>query len=303
MQPYAALPVCWLHSPISPSRSVPPRLECRSLWNLYNSASKSLAHQPLAPYTTSVKGGVAKYTNCVKLNVLLFRHAGKIGPTGESENPMSYKVNHQKHISEYLQRYTTGTPKEITQALPKAKRTATIYSTISQAILLMVDKGLLRRVGPGTYASALKDVAPIDVMSYRDECCSRILAMLEPRRHHEAVASKEIYDELRSRGFDQPLVMRRLRRLRDLGVISKKGSRWRITNDAFEPTEWRAQFAGTGFTKAQPVPVRRSPRTPSGNGVLGESVPAHNIHRTHHSQRERVALTVPQPGKEFSIFD
>jgi hypothetical protein len=230
---------------------------------------------------------------------------------------MSYRVNHQKHITEYLQRYPTGTPKEIAAALPKVKRTVNSYGTIVQTIRLMRSQGKVRLVGHGTYASPSSSVSRIDVMSYRDECCYHILNLLERRGNSSLTPAEEIYETLLSKGFRQATVMRKLRQLKSLGILQKHGAKWHLASAAFEASEWRITSDGPTFIPQQEkVICAPSSKTPSPRGILGETVPESNRLRLHRSKREKAAVphvpqvpqvpqhfSVPAPGGEPSIFD
>jgi hypothetical protein len=223
---------------------------------------------------------------------------------------MSYKINHKKHILDYLQRYTTGTPKEIAAAFPKAKRKPTTYTMIAQALLKLYHMGKVKRVAPGVYASMLKDVSPVDTLCDRDDLARRILQVLEPKRGH-MVPSSAIYAHTAALGIGIPATLVKLRKLKAQGIVGKQRSSWFITELAFANLEW---LKGEGFAPAPPIQLDPIGKMPSRKGIAGEPVPAANILRKHALQRDRTPIvqpkptqpeefTVPTPGRESSIFD
>jgi hypothetical protein len=223
-----------------------------------------------------------------------------------------YRKNHKKHIVDYLQRYVTGTTKDIAAALPKHKRTPTSYSVICQATSKLLAEGLIRRVAPGTYASLVAEVPPMTAMSDRDEAMGPILRLLAASPN-KATPKQEVYDFMQLMGVDQATTQVKLRKLRVLGVVDKRGSSWYLTPMATKAAEWH----NGSFEPAAPIQLDPIGKMPSRKGIAGEPVPAANILRKHALQRERTPIaffaqpkptqpeefTVPTPGRESSIFD
>jgi hypothetical protein len=234
---------------------------------------------------------------------------------------VAYNINHRKHVVDYLNQFTVGTPNQIVKALPKAKRTPTSYSTVSQAINRFVDEGIVRRVGPGLYALATSDATPVDALCRKDEVFCAILGFLEtPSLTSTATSSKAILNALEDKGFARPRVQAKLLKLLKLGVITKSkyfgtGRYYSIKKEAFEPAEWRETLEGVGFRTPRTIAAKpRAPKMPHSKGIAGESVPAFNILRRRKHKPDPILtkppatpqpeqLTVPTPGRESSIFD
>jgi hypothetical protein len=216
---------------------------------------------------------------------------------------MAYNINHRKHATEYLKQHTAGTTSQIVKALPKAKRTPAVYSTMNQCLGRMLGEGTLRRVAPGCYALATEQITPIDALCKMDECYCYILGLLEkPSMSMSAVSVKDIYEALALKGFSKIHTHKKLRNLENIGVLAKKKHfghgpyYWSIKQVGFDPAEWRTTADGTGFKppRAIAVPLRKS-KTPRANGIAGESVPAFNILRKRGTQRDPATVTIPTP--------
>jgi hypothetical protein len=198
---------------------------------------------------------------------------------------MSYAINYQKHILDYLRQHVTGTSKEIVEALPKGKRRATASSMITQALILLCSKGEVVRVAQGVYAQVHAKVSLAHILSDRDECSARIITLLESRRN-QWTATDQIVCEL-SKSSNQVCyktnVKHRLKRMEAHGIVHKdnKLDAWHIRAEAVEG-------------RAAAVPLRKS-KTPRANGIAGESVPAYNILRKRGTHRDPATIAIPIP--------
>jgi hypothetical protein len=215
---------------------------------------------------------------------------------------MSYAINYQKHIRDYFREHPAGSASEIAAVLPKHKLKPTSAAMISNALAVMLKKGLVKKILHGTYAWTFDKVCKADALAHRDEASYFILELLRAHRH-AGVHTKDIYEALATRRFNHALAGQKLRKLKTLGAIRKVGMRWVIDEDA--------------LTVSVPV-YQKKPITKLRADVAFQSVPSHNIHRLPAYKIDRIPvpaqirpqpapkaeeITIPRPGAVPSIFD
>lgn len=219
---------------------------------------------------------------------------------------MSYAINYHQHIRDYCKQYGMGTPSEIAAALPKRKRRKTSVPMVAQALGVMLERGLVKRLSRGVYSMSFARVGKADSLAHGDELLRALIEMLKPHPN-TGVHTSDIYAALvdRQPGWTQALVGKKLRRLKAAGVVFKVHMHWVIRLESM---------------RIHIPDFVRKPQTKYARGLAFDTVPAHNILRKDGRLLERVPIvapapktnsqiarqpefSIPNPGDTFSIFD